>query len=109
MGDKPSYVSQHQWFYLTALRRICESQVTFVFIDTVTLAGVGHERDEITGEYRTPHGDQLPGPADEEFANKQWAWIEDQLQSAAASDYVIVAGHYPVYSICEHGPTSTLV
>ena len=78
-------------------------------IDTVTLAGVGHELDEATGEYRTPHGDQLPGPADEEFANNQWSWIEDQLASANASDYLIVAGHYPVYSICEHGPTTKLV
>lgn len=78
-------------------------------IDTVTLAGVGHERNEVTGEYYTPHGDALPGPADRDFADKQLAWIEDQMKDASDADYLIVAGHYPVYSICEHGPTTELV
>merc|ERR1711981_619046 len=32
-----------------------------------------------------------------------------QLKSGAGADYLIVAGHYPVFSICEHGPTSALV
>ena len=35
-------------------------------------------------------------------------WIEATLKASTAP-HVIVAGHYPVYSICEHGPTSLLV
>lgn len=78
-------------------------------IDTVTLSGIGHKTNELTGEYYTPHGDALPGPADQDFADNQWAWIENELESASDADYLIVAGHYPVYSICEHGPTKILV
>ena len=85
------------------------TSVKIVMIDTVTLAGVGHAKDEVTGEYFTPDGDALPGPADQEVADAQWTWIEAQMEAASDADYLIVAGHYPVYSICEHGPTSTLV
>ena len=38
----------------------------------------------------------------------QWAWIEQQMK-ASTSDYLLVAGHYPVYSACSHGNTATLI
>ena len=41
-------------------------------------------------------------------ADEQWDWIESTLEKSTA-EFVIVAGHYPVYSICSHGPTSELV
>eukprot|EP00981_Chlorochromonas_danica_P014231 scaffold7567_cov167-Ochromonas_danica.AAC.11 len=41
-------------------------------------------------------------------AASQWDWIENKLSTSTA-DYLLVVGHYPVYSVCEHGPTSTLV
>ena len=28
---------------------------------------------------------------------------------ASKADYILVVGHYPVYSVCSHGPTQTLV
>ena len=34
--------------------------------------------------------------------------IESTL-AASTADYLIVAGHYPVWSVCEHGPTTNLV
>merc|ERR1712146_846006 len=34
-------------------------------------------------------------------------WIEQTL-SASKAGYLIVAGHYPIFSVCEHGPTSLL-
>lgn len=35
-----------------------------------------------------------------------WAWLEVTL-AASDADYLVVAGHYPVWSVCEHGPTTS--
>lgn len=42
------------------------------------------------------------------YAESQWSWIEEQLKASTA-DYVVMGGHYPVYSVCEHGNTQTLI
>uniref|UniRef100_A0A914XQW7 Tartrate-resistant acid phosphatase type 5 n=1 Tax=Plectus sambesii TaxID=2011161 RepID=A0A914XQW7_9BILA len=41
-------------------------------------------------------------------SESQWAWIEQHLQQSTA-DYLFVMGHYPVYSIGEHGSTQALI
>eukprot|EP01038_Epipyxis_sp_PR26KG_P004507 gene4507-6369_t len=38
----------------------------------------------------------------------QHRWIEESLANSTA-DYIIVGGHYPVYSVCDHGNTITLI
>ena len=48
------------------------------------------------------------GPADIKSALGQWKWLNATLQASTA-DYLIVAGHYPVWSVAEHGPTACLV
>mmetsp|Transcript_11036 Transcript_11036/g.24163 ORF Transcript_11036/g.24163 Transcript_11036/m.24163 type:complete len:328 (-) Transcript_11036:96-1079(-) len=78
--------------------------VQFVMIDTVVLSGNSQTTDD--GENQLP-GDQLPGPADVEQAQSQLEWIEATLKASSA-DYIVMGGHYPVESICEHGPTSQL-
>merc|ERR1712007_92151 len=35
-------------------------------------------------------------------------WLKNVLRKSTA-DYLFVAGHYPVYSVCSHGPTRHLV
>ena len=39
-------------------------------------------------------------------------WVEAELKAAAANeaiDWIIVAGHYPVYSVADHGDTPEMV
>ena len=76
--------------------------VDFFFIDTVVLAG---QSDAADGTALA--GDELPGPMDAEAAAGQLKWLEAGL-AASTADYVIVAGHYPVYSVGVHGPTFLL-
>lgn len=59
-----------------------QQTVQIVFIDTVLLCNDGDEG--------------------------QFQWI-DQVLAHSTADWLLVAGHYPVYSIAEHGPTSCLV
>ena len=72
-----------------------------IFIDTVDLSGntAGQEGDP--GYY-----DKLPFRSVADAA-EQWTWIEEQMSTSKA-DYLLVAGHFPVYSICEHGNTGNL-
>ncbi|CAK5051947.1 unnamed protein product [Meloidogyne enterolobii] len=76
-----------------------------LMIDTIVLCG---NTEDIQGKSlfswmfskkREPNG---PEPKYEKLAKKQWKWIEKQLENSNA-DYLFVAGHYPIYSTCEHG------
>ncbi|XP_050401962.2 tartrate-resistant acid phosphatase type 5 [Patella vulgata] len=73
--------------------------VDIIMIDTVTLCG--------NTIYEKPHL-QPQGPDDILKAEAQWQWIEDSLNKSKAT-YLLVAGHFPVYSVAEHGPTDCLV
>lgn len=82
--------------------------VELVFIDTVLLSGLSDVHDEDGNIVRELDGNELPGPADKAGADTQLAWLETTLAKSTA-DYLIVTGHYPIYSICEHGPTTELI
>jgi tartrate-resistant acid phosphatase type 5 len=51
---------------------------------------------------------QPVGAADAELAESQLAWLEAGLKASTA-DWIFVMGHYPVFSVAEHGPTALLV
>lgn len=73
------------------------ASVSLLLLDTVSLCGVSDD-----------FADGLPrGPRSPEAARAQWAWLRAQL-AAARDDFVLVAGHYPVWSVAEHGPTRCL-
>jgi len=81
-----------------------------VMIDTVMLSGTTQDV-EYCEIYDIPASDcvLLPkGPASIDDAMTQWKWIDQTLRTSK-SDFLIVAGHYPVWSIGEHGPTPELV
>lgn len=41
-------------------------------------------------------------------SQEQWAWLREVLLNSSA-DFLVVAGHHPVWSSCKHGPTEKLV
>ncbi|XP_064604174.1 tartrate-resistant acid phosphatase type 5-like [Liolophura sinensis] len=95
----------HRWnfpnFYYNLTFRIPGTSLTvdIVMIDTVILCG-----NTDSDFSQKP----LRGPSDVDDAEKQWDWIGKTLQASNA-DYLLVAGHYPVWSVAEHGPTQCLV
>eukprot|EP00794_Sanderia_malayensis_P007543 gene7543-8380_t len=70
-----------------------------ILIDTVQLCG--HSGSD---HNPTP----LKGPKSPSESDLQLQWIERTLAKSTA-DYIIVGGHYPVWSIGHHGPTEQMV
>lgn len=68
-----------------------------ILIDTIQLCGNVYAM-----------GQQPVGPADVRAAENQWTWIEKNLNESNA-DYILVGGHYPIWSVAEHGPTNCLI
>ena len=85
------------------------ASLQIIMIDTVILAGnsdVRHpETNEILKELR---GHELPGAANQDMANAQMQWLEATLKASNAT-FLVVTGHFPIWSICEHGPTAQMV
>lgn len=53
--------------------------------------------------------DEKPrGPLRAVDANRQLTWLQERLARSKA-DFLLVAGHYPVWSVSEHGPTECLL
>lgn len=75
-----------------------ERRAQFVMIDTELLLAIAA-------------GSKLPAQASSLSTARSaahWAWLERTLANSTA-DYLIVAGHHPVWSVCGHGPTPLLV
>eukprot|EP01083_Nonionella_stella_P249454 862577_1 len=81
-----------------------------LMIDTVTLSGMsdGWDYCESHGITKANCPIHPTGPTDILKAQSQWDWI-NQTMKASTADYLVVAGHYPIWSIAEHGSTADLV
>ncbi|ESO94599.1 hypothetical protein LOTGIDRAFT_118056 [Lottia gigantea] len=75
------------------------ASVDILMLDTVQLCG----NTEPDYEHSQPKQ-----PDNLQASEQQWKWLEQALQKSNAT-YLLVAGHFPVYSIAEHGPTQCLV
>lgn len=74
--------------------------IQIIMIDTVVLAGLV---DRVDIPFMQP-----PGPRDHEVAQKWYGWLEEKLNQSTA-DYIWVAGHYPVYSVCWQGSSMEMI
>uniref|UniRef100_A0A672Y5V9 Tartrate-resistant acid phosphatase type 5 n=1 Tax=Sphaeramia orbicularis TaxID=375764 RepID=A0A672Y5V9_9TELE len=72
--------------------------LTIIMLDTVLLCG--NSDDFLDG--------QPKGPLLTAEANRQLVWLQDRMARSRA-DFLLVAGHYPVWSVSEHGPTQCLL
>jgi len=73
------------------------NELYIIMIDTVIAAG--HSRD---------NGTEFESAANVHLAQKQYDWIERKL-AASNADFILVCGHYPIWSIGGHGPTDALL
>ncbi|XP_018430030.1 PREDICTED: tartrate-resistant acid phosphatase type 5 [Nanorana parkeri] len=74
------------------------ASVRLILLDTIVLCG---NSDDF-------HREQPLGAANPKMADEQLVWLTEKLRTAK-EEYLLVAGHYPVWSIAEHGPTSCLL
>ncbi|KAM4594691.1 tartrate-resistant acid phosphatase type 5a [Fundulus diaphanus] len=72
--------------------------LTIIMLDTVMLCG---NSDDFVDE-------KPRGPLSAVDANRQLVWLQERLARSEA-DFLLVAGHYPVWSVSEHGPTECLL
>lgn len=73
-------------------------RLTVLMVDTVLLCG---NSDDFADA-------QPQGPANEAAADRQLRWLRRRMEASRA-DFLLVAGHYPVWSVAEHGPTDCLL
>lgn len=71
-----------------------------LMLDTVLLCGNTDPNDE--------ESQPVPQSRDEAMYNRQFRWLNRELSQSTAK-YILVAGHYPIYSACSHGTTKCLV
>jgi len=84
-------------------------------MDSCTIAGVAphHSEQQCIDDPESCRlaglGSSLNGTGvDLQAAQDQWDWAKTTM-AASTAEYLVVAAHYPVWSIAEHGPTAALV
>lgn len=80
-----------------------QTLITIIMIDTIQLCG--------NTAWNSPNQPQFATKKLEKDSNMNWSELEALLSRVAATSvpYILVAGHFPVWSIGSHGPTKCLV
>ena len=95
-----------RWYYPSLYHSFEETfgkyKAMFVMLDTVIISGASETSEGVplTGANYIGGGG-ADSDAQIDFLNKTLA--------SSDADIIVVAGHYPVWSVCEHGPTDTLI
>ncbi|KAL3807748.1 hypothetical protein ACHAXA_008382 [Cyclostephanos tholiformis] len=104
-------------FYVDDVENSTSVKIEIIMIDTVQLSGTkpcpptGSEGGGfLSDDY---YFEPPPGPGNDDVSSIRAAretlkWIEEALERSDA-DYLLVAGHYGIYSACSHGNNPTLV
>ncbi|KAM6037618.1 tartrate-resistant acid phosphatase type 5 isoform 1-T2 [Theristicus caerulescens] len=96
----PRWHFPHYYYSLRLSLPGTNASARLLVLDTVLLCG---------GTDDFGAGGAPRGPRDAGAAAAQLAWLRGRLAAARHDRYVLVAGHYPVWSVAEHGPTACLV
>ncbi|NXC78768.1 PPA5 phosphatase, partial [Anhinga anhinga] len=96
----PRWHFPHYYYSLRLSLPGTNASARLLVLDTVMLCG---------GVDDFGVGNAPRGPRDAGAAAAQLAWLRGRLAAARHDRYVLVAGHYPVWSVAEHGPTACLV
>lgn len=85
-------------------------KLEIIMIDTIQLAGneCFPPGEGFSAEYFEPPSGPAEDEASSNLAVATLEWIKDALEQSDA-DYLLVAGHYPIYSACAHGGTPELL
>jgi tartrate-resistant acid phosphatase type 5 len=75
-----------------------------IFIDTVILCGLSAPGQGGQPAPPTARAGANPIPDSE----THWKWLAAQLAGSTKATWVVVVGHYPVWSVAEHGTTTCL-
>lgn len=75
-----------------------QKTLTIIMLDTVMLCGNSNDYEDA----------QPKRPLRQVEATRQLVWLQDRMARSKA-DFLLVAGHYPVWSVSEHGPTQCLL
>ncbi|XP_033927983.1 tartrate-resistant acid phosphatase type 5 [Melopsittacus undulatus] len=100
----PRWHFPHPYYSLRLSLPGTNSSARLLLLDTVLLCG-GTD-DFTSGPVNGPGPG--PGPGAAPTASAQLRWLQRRLSAAAGDRFVLVAGHYPLWSAGEHGPSECL-
>ncbi|XP_072776101.1 tartrate-resistant acid phosphatase type 5 [Taeniopygia guttata] len=94
----PRWHFPHPYYSLRLQLPASNASARLLVLDSVLLCGPGDD-----------FGGGPAGPRDAAAALAQLGWLRAQLAAAEGDRFVLVAGHYPLWSVGKHGPTGCLL